>query len=362
MATLARWNRTIQDGAGNALNATITVYKESDGLIATIYSDRAGATPKSNPFTLSSADQGYAYFHAVGGAYKVVATYGSYTQTWRYEPVGTGAEFDADSLSGVTAPTTTVPAAVQIADATNNGSNYIQITVPAALAANYTFTLPAADVTMSTYAATLIAAASASAARTVLGLGTSAVIDTGTSGTKVALTDGANTWSAQQTFSASFKYATVANFTPLHNQPPASNYATLDTRNGHAVLDFDTTTQETAIFGGIMPNHYGAGSIRVTIWASLTSATSGTLGWDIAFETDNGQDIDSDGFNTAKTATAATVPGTSGVMMTHQVTFSQSEADGIAAGDAFRLRIRRDVANDNAAGDAELFRVLVELV
>lgn len=202
MATLARWNRTIQDGAGNALNATITVYKESDGLIATIYSDRAGATPKSNPFTLSSADQGYAYFHAVGGAYKVVATYGSYTQTWRYEPVGTGAEFDAGSLSGVQAPTTTVPAAVQIAEATNNGSNYIQITVPASLAANYTFTLPAADVTMSTYAATLIAAASASAARTTLGLGTSAVIDTGTSGTKVALTDGANTWSGAQTLSA----------------------------------------------------------------------------------------------------------------------------------------------------------------
>ena len=202
MATYARWNRSITDGSGNALNATVTVYKESDGLLATIYDDRAGATPKSNPFTLSSADQGYAYFHAVGGAYKVVATYGSYTQTWRYEPVGTGAEFDAGSLSGVQAPTTTVPAAVQIAEATNNGSNYIQITVPAALSANYTFTLPAADVTMSTYAATLIAAASASAARTTLGLGTSAVIDTGTSGTKVALTDGANTWSAAQTLSA----------------------------------------------------------------------------------------------------------------------------------------------------------------
>lgn len=169
MATYARWNRTIQDGAGNALNATITVYKESDGLIATIYSDRAGATPKSNPFTLSSADQGYAYFHAVGGAYKVVATYGSYTQTWRYEPVGTGAEFDADSLSGVTAPTTTVPAAVQIAEATNSGSNYIQITVPAALGANYTVTLPAANVTFGTTGLALLAATDAPTARAAAG-------------------------------------------------------------------------------------------------------------------------------------------------------------------------------------------------
>lgn len=43
--------------------------------------------------------------------------------------------------------------------------------------------------------------ASASAQRTTLGLGTSAVIDTGTSGTKVALLDGTNTWSGAQTVS-----------------------------------------------------------------------------------------------------------------------------------------------------------------
>ena len=207
MATLGRWNRTITDAAGNVANATVTVYKESDGLLATIYSDRAGATPKSNPFTLSNSDYGLAFFHAVGGAYKVVAVSGSYSQTWRYEPVGTGAEFDADSLAGVNPPTTTVPAGVRISEATNNGSNYVNLTVPAALAANYTFTLPAADVTMSTYAATLLAAASASAARTTLGLGTSATVDTGTSGTKVALTDGANTWSATQSLSAALDLA-----------------------------------------------------------------------------------------------------------------------------------------------------------
>jgi hypothetical protein len=41
---------------------------------------------------------------------------------------------------------------------------------------------------------------STSAVRTTLGLGTSATVDTGTSGTKVALTDGANQWSAAQRF------------------------------------------------------------------------------------------------------------------------------------------------------------------
>lgn len=44
--------------------------------------------------------------------------------------------------------------------------------------------------------------ASASTARTNLGLGTAAVKNTGTSGNNVALLDGANTWSAQQTFAA----------------------------------------------------------------------------------------------------------------------------------------------------------------
>ncbi|MGD9727640.1 MAG: hypothetical protein AB7R40_23610 [Nitrospiraceae bacterium] len=43
--------------------------------------------------------------------------------------------------------------------------------------------------------------ANAAAQRNTLGLGTSAVIDTGTSGTKVPLLDGTNTWSGANTFS-----------------------------------------------------------------------------------------------------------------------------------------------------------------
>jgi len=160
--------------------------------------------------------------------------------------------------------------------------------------------------------------------------------------------------------SAGIKYEVIANFTPLHNQPPASNYATLSTRNSEPVLQFDTTTQEGAVFGGNMPYDYGGGSIRVTIWSTLASAITGTLGWVVAFEAMSAQDTDSDGFAADQTATAATVPGTSGVPMTHQVTFTQAQADGVAAGEAFRLRIRRDVATDTAAGDAELIRVLVE--
>lgn len=157
---------------------------------------------------------------------------------------------------------------------------------------------------------------------------------------------------------------TLAIFTPQQNEPPSSNPATLDLRNGHLVLDFDASTQEVAIFKGIMPRHYAGGGITVYVHASLASATSGTLGWDVTFErvSDSQQDIDSDGFATAQTITAATVPGTSGhvSILNVAITAGATGTDSIAAGEGFRLRIRRDVANDTATGDAELWAVEVK--
>ena len=87
-------------------------------------------------------------------------------------------------------------------------------------------------------------------------------------------------------------------FFPEDNQPPIADYATLDVRNGHPVLDFDTTTEEEAIFTGIMPQHYDGGGVTVYAHWAASTATSGTIGWLIAFERvgDSQQDIDSDGF------------------------------------------------------------------
>lgn len=153
---------------------------------------------------------------------------------------------------------------------------------------------------------------------------------------------------------------TLLVFMPNDNEPPSSNYATLDTRNAHPVLDFDTTTQETAIFSGVLPRNYGGGGITVYVHAMLSSATSGTLGWDVSFErmSDATTDLDSDSFASAQTITATTVPGTSGVVLVLNVAVSNgANMDSIAVGEAFRLRIRRDVANDSATGDAELLAV-----
>jgi len=150
---------------------------------------------------------------------------------------------------------------------------------------------------------------------------------------------------------------TLLQFGPLHNEPPTSNYATFDLRNGHPVLDFDDTTQEAAIFTAVLPRHYSGGGITVYIHWAATSATSGTGGWDISFERigDGQQDIDSDGFASAQTVTAATVPATSGnVKITNVAVTDGANIDSIAIGETFRLRVRRDVANDTATGDLEL--------
>jgi len=152
-------------------------------------------------------------------------------------------------------------------------------------------------------------------------------------------------------------------FRPVDNEPPTSNYATLDTRNNRPVLDFDTTTQEAAIFTGVMPNGYAGGGLTVTIFCALTSATSGTVGWDVAFERTQAStdDIDSDSFATAQTVTAVTVPGTSGHVLAMSVNVANgADMDSIAAGELFRLRVRRDVATDTATGDAELLAVSIK--
>lgn len=153
---------------------------------------------------------------------------------------------------------------------------------------------------------------------------------------------------------------TLVTWRPQDNEPPATNYATIDTRNGHPVLNFDTTTQESAVFTAVLPRAYGAGGITAYVHWAAASATTGTIGWDVAFERIGAaqQDIDSDGFATAQTITAATVDATSGnVAITNVAVTNGANIDSVAVGETFRVRVRRDVANDTATGDAQLLAV-----
>jgi hypothetical protein len=151
-------------------------------------------------------------------------------------------------------------------------------------------------------------------------------------------------------------------FRPMDNEPPASAFATIDLRNSHPVLDFDDTTAESAVFTGVMPTGYGSGPLSVILRWAATSATTGNVKWNVAFETmpTGVLDIDADDFAAVQTVTTA-ANATSGVMSRTTITFTNAQADAVAAGVAFRIKVTRDAADaaDTMVGDAELVAVTV---
>jgi len=160
---------------------------------------------------------------------------------------------------------------------------------------------------------------------------------------------------------------TLCVFTALCNEPPASAAATLDERNAHLVLDFDGATDEEAVFSGVMPKNYSATTgITVDLFIAFTTATSGNSRWQVAIERldASGQDIDSDGFAAFQSA-GVSAPGTSGQVVVCSVTLTAgSQIDSLVAGEAFRLKVRRDAdgtsGTDDITTDAELLAVHVK--
>jgi hypothetical protein len=110
-----------------------------------------------------------------------------------------------------------------------------------------------------------------------------------------------------------------------------------------------------------MPQHY-AGTTGVTVYIhySMSSAEADTVDWDAAFERigDQQQDVDSDSFAAVNSADNTTVPGTSGLVDIVSIAFTDgADMDSVAKGELFRLKITRDAASDDAAGDAELHMI-----
>jgi hypothetical protein len=155
---------------------------------------------------------------------------------------------------------------------------------------------------------------------------------------------------------------TLAIWEAIGGTPPSTSAATLDTRNGRVVLDFDADANETCYFSSVLPKHYAGGNIACKLHWMATSATSGNVRWSAAFERleANGPDLDSNDFQTAVEATTA-ASGTSGKLTV--TTLTLTALDGATTGDAFRLAIMRvatDGTNDTMTGDAEL--LAIELV
>lgn len=91
MPSLPKLQLTLTDGEGNVLNnASVAIYHEIAGSpVATPYANRDGTGALGVPYTApNGADAGC---FLAPGEYKVVATQGNFTRTWRYVAVGLSA-------------------------------------------------------------------------------------------------------------------------------------------------------------------------------------------------------------------------------------------------------------------------------
>jgi hypothetical protein len=194
-------------------------------------------------------------------------------------------------------------------------------------------------------------------------LATDRLLGRSTSGTgpaeEISLGTGLALSSGTLAVSGSFGTKSLAVFSARDNQPPATAFATLDTRNSIAVLDFDAATDESAIFSGVIPENANlASGLQIRLAWMATSATSGNCRWGVQIERCTTA-LDADSFATATEATGA-ANGTSGVATLTSITVTA--IDGLTAGDTFRIKVFRnadDATNDTMTSDAELIAVEV---
>jgi hypothetical protein len=105
-----------------------------------------------------------------------------------------------------------------------------------------------------------------------------------------------------------------------------------------------------------MPDDYiASGTVTFKALYSMLSATSGSFHLDVsimAVTPGDSADINTDSYATANDCNDATVPGTAGFL--DAISCTLSNLDGLTAGDFFKVKMCRDVGNDDAAGDAEV--------
>jgi len=151
---------------------------------------------------------------------------------------------------------------------------------------------------------------------------------------------------------------TRAVFSPLAAEFPAANFPAPTLINRRPALAFDAATNETCQWSCVAPQGL-TGTLTALIYYIMASATSGDTDWDVSLEavTDgDAVDLDAgDSFATVNSTDNTTVPATAGYLDVVSVTLTN--ADSIAAGDYFRLRLTRDAASDTGAGDAYVLAV-----
>ena len=153
---------------------------------------------------------------------------------------------------------------------------------------------------------------------------------------------------------------TLLIFQPYNNEPPSTDYATLDLRNNHPVLDFEQNSGTFSVFSAVLPRNYGGGGITSYIHWSADGVTVNDAIIGLAFERiGTAQDVDNDSFASFKIVTG-TAPGTDGFVTIDNIAFTDgAEIDSIAVGELFRIKVWRnaEAAGDDMAANMELHAV-----
>lgn len=151
---------------------------------------------------------------------------------------------------------------------------------------------------------------------------------------------------------------TLAVFKPLMVESLSSGLmANSSTINGRPILTFSGNAESFAAWSHILPEgSYLSGGVNFNVWWSA-DVTVGNVAWELALERLNeGANISSGLFYATSTISAATVPA-SGLIKKGNATFTTGQLGSLAAGEMFRVRLKRDTDNDSANGIAQFHQL-----
>ncbi len=152
-------------------------------------------------------------------------------------------------------------------------------------------------------------------------------------------------------------------FDPLSNRPPATNYASVDLRNGFLVLDFDDSTNETAQFLAALPSHYGGAQLlAIVTWTTTTATTNNAKLRIEVTHLGGGANLDSLPTVDGSDEITVTAPSTSGQLVLSQT--SSFSAGAAVAGDLLLVgltRLATDVS-DTLVNDIEVVSIEIREV
>jgi hypothetical protein len=141
--------------------------------------------------------------------------------------------------------------------------------------------------------------------------------------------------------------------------PPTTGGAPFLRRNNHLLAAFDAAADESLDFADVLDRRYAGGGITCVLGWAADTATTGTCRWEGLFERhqDDVDDLDADSFAASQSAGSVT-SSLAGEVKYTTITFTNAQIDGIAIGEDFRFRVRRDAdgttGTDDMVGDAHL--------